>query len=79
MNNDQILKTLLANIFNIEINSINNDSSVDTIENWDSLNHLKLVLAIEQEFNVSFTAEQSVEILNLPLIRMTLEEHGIKF
>ena len=79
MNNDQRLKTLLANIFNIEINSINNDSSVDTIENWDSLNHLKLVLAIEQEFNVSFTAEQSVEILNLPLIRMTLEEHGIKF
>ena len=79
MNNEQKLKNVLANVFNVETNLINDDASVDTIENWDSLNHLKLVLAIEQEFDISFSEEQTVEIMNYPLIKMTLQEHGVVF
>lgn len=79
MNNEQKLKNILANVFNVSSSSIDDNASVDTIENWDSLNHLKLVLALEQEFDVSFSEEQSVEILNLPLIKLTLQEHGVAF
>lgn len=79
MNNEQKLKNVLANVFNVDASKINDDSSVDTVENWDSLNHLKLVLALEQEFDISFSEEQTVEIMNFPLIKMTLGEHGIKF
>ena len=49
------------------------------MEQWDSLRHLNLVLALEAEFDISFTEEQTVEILNYPLIRIVLEEHGIAF
>ncbi len=79
MSSEQKLKNLLSNVFNVSADSINENSSVDTIENWDSLNHLKLVLALEQEFDISFSEEQTVEILNFPLIKMTLQEHGIVF
>lgn len=79
MNNTEKLKTVLANVFNIEKAQVGEETSVDNVESWDSLNHLKLVLALEQEFNISFTEEQSVEILNWPLIKVTLEEHGVKF
>ena len=79
VNNEQKLKNVLANVFNVNSASIDDNSSVDTIENWDSLNHLKLVLAIEQEFDISFSEEQTVEILNYPLIKITLQEHGISF
>jgi acyl carrier protein len=79
MNNEQKLKNVIAAVFNLDINLINENSSVDTIDNWDSLNHLKLVLALEQEFDISFSEEQSVEIMNYLLIKITLEEHGILF
>jgi len=79
MNNEQKLKTVLSNVFNVPASQIDDNASVDTIESWDSLNHLNLVLAIEQEFAVSFTEEETVEIMNYPLIKMTLKDHGIAF
>ena len=79
MDNNAKLSQVVATIFNVDPSSITEDSSVDTIEQWDSLNHLKLVLALEQEFDVSFTEEETVDILNFQLIKMTLEEHGVNF
>jgi len=66
-------------VLKIETSGIDDDTSVDTVEAWDSLRHLNLVLAIEQEFDISFTEEQTIEILNYPLIKMILEEHQVRF
>lgn len=77
MTNQDKLKQILASVFNITVEEITNDSSPDTIENWDSLNHLNLVLALEEEFEINFTEEQTVEILNYELIVITLREQGI--
>ena len=79
MNNKEKLNQILASVFNVPVEKINNETSPDTIDNWDSLNHLNLVLALEEGFGVSFTEEQTVEILNYELIIMTLIELGIKF
>jgi acyl carrier protein len=73
------LKKVLADVFKIEVTAVNEDTSVDTVERWDSLTHLNLILALESEFGVSFSEEQSVEIMNYPLIKMVLQEHGVKF
>ncbi len=73
------LKKVLADVFKIEATAVTEDTSVDTVERWDSLTHLNLILALESEFGVSFSEEQSVEIMNYPLIKMVLQEHGVKF
>jgi acyl carrier protein len=73
------LKCLLADIFKIEAQSINEDTSVDNVEKWDSLTHLNLVLALEDAFNITFSEEQTVEILNYSLIKLVLQEHGVEF
>ena len=36
---------------------INEESSPDTIESWDSLRHMNIVIALEEEFNVQFDTE----------------------
>jgi len=36
--------------------------SVDTVEKWDSLQHLNLVLVLEEEFNISFSDQEIKEI-----------------
>ena len=77
--NEDRLKQVMSDVFKIETSDINDETSVDTVETWDSLRHLNLVLAIEQEFDISFTEEQTIEILNYPLIKMILEEHQVRF
>ena len=78
MTNEEKLKKIIGSVFKIDASSINNETSPDTVESWDSLNHLNLVLALEEGFNVSFTEEQTVEILNLELIKISLKEQGVE-
>ncbi len=73
------LKQVLANVFGVDVKTINDESSVDTVAEWDSLRHLNLVLALEQQFNIVLSGEQTVQILSYPLIKIVLGEHGVDF
>jgi len=75
---EQRLKEVLSRIFNVSLATITEEASPDTIENWDSLRHMNLVLALEEEFDVEFTDDQVVEILSYKLIKIVLQEHGIE-
>jgi acyl carrier protein len=77
--NESTLKQVLADIFGVDVSTIGETSSVDTVEKWDSLRHLNLILALEERFNVTLTEEQTVQILSYPLIKLVLEEHGVIF
>ena len=72
------LKSVIATVLNIDESRINEDSSIDTIEEWDSLRHMNLVLAIEEEFGVSIPDEEAAEITSYKLIKIVLEELGAK-
>jgi acyl carrier protein len=76
---ESTLKQIMADVFEVDATSINENASVDTISKWDSFNHMKLVLALEEQFNVTFRAEQTIEMLNYPLIKIALSDHGIVF
>ena len=71
------LRQLMADVFGINPDEIDDDASIDTIEAWDSHRHLSLVLALEERFEVSLTEQETVEILNVELIREVLREHGV--
>ena len=73
------LKKTLADLFKVLPEDINDDTSMDTIERWDSLSHLNLILALESEFNITLTEENTVEIISYPLIKIIFQEHGIEF
>jgi len=62
------IKTVMAQIFNVEPASIAADSSPETIERWDSLRHMQLIFAIEDEFGVQFADEDIPEMLSLQAI-----------
>jgi acyl carrier protein len=67
------LKQIMAAVFHVEASAITNQSSMDTIKGWDSLRHMNLVLAIEEEFHVSIADEDTANITSYPLIRLVLE------
>lgn len=67
----------MSKVFDVPVEQLNEDSSPDTIENWDSLKHINLVLALEEELNISFSDEEVVEMLSVEIIIETLKEKGI--
>jgi len=58
----------------VDINDINENSSPDNMEKWDSLTHIKLVIAIESEFNITLTPEDTMEMMSVKLISLILKE-----
>lgn len=79
IDNENKLKQAMSDALGVEVDSINEDTSVDTINGWDSLKHLNLVLSLESEFDITFTEEETIQILSYPLIKIVLAEHGIRF
>ncbi len=52
------VRTISADLFQVPAAQINPESSPETLESWDSVQHLNLVLGLEQEFNVQFEPEE---------------------
>tara|TARA_B100001971_G_C17957363_1_gene415642 strand:+ start:335 stop:538 length:204 start_codon:yes stop_codon:yes gene_type:complete len=67
----------MSAVFEIPVDQITENSSPDSIESWDSLRHMNMVVAFEEEFGVEFTDDEIVEMMNYLLIKKILKA-GIK-
>ena len=65
---------VMATVFETEVAALNENSSTDTIEAWDSLKHLTLILSLEEEFGISIPDEEVGELVNYKLIEITINE-----
>ena len=68
------VKILMASVFEISVEDINDDSSPDSIENWDSLRHMNLITVLEEEFDIRLSDEQITEMMNFNLVIYTVKE-----
>ena len=68
------IKEVMSAVFEIPLESISGDSSYDNIENWDSLRHLNLILALEEEFEVSIPDEEVGNLVNYKLIELIIND-----
>ena len=70
-------RVLVSEVLQVPLPDVTPDSSPDSIETWDSLQHLNLVLALEQEFGIQFTPEEMEELLSVQLIAdLVMEKLG---
>ena len=59
------IQDIFRDIFDEDDLVISDSTNSDEIEDWDSLNHINLVSAIEQEFGVKFTLVELVSLKNV--------------
>jgi len=59
---------VLADVLGVDPAALRPDSSPDTIEAWDSVQHLNAVIALEQAFDVRFTPEEIEDALTVRAI-----------
>jgi acyl carrier protein len=56
---------IFSQIMGIPEDQISDNSSPETIGAWDSLRHMRLVLALEEEFGIKFSDETIVQMLSV--------------
>ena len=61
-------------VFEVPIEEITETSSPDTIGSWDSVRHLNLILALEEEFEISIPDEEVGNMLNFKLVELVINE-----
>jgi len=67
------LKEIIGDTFDLD--KVSDEVTSDTVENWDSLNHLRLVTALESEFGISLTMDEINNMTNYPKIVELVTKH----
>jgi acyl carrier protein len=70
------VKTLFAAVFKYD-GEVNLATSRREVPKWDSLQHVALVAAIEQQFGISLSMDEMIEIRSVGDICTILDRHGV--
>ncbi len=68
MNREEVfekLNTVFCDVFDDEEIEVSETTTADDIEDWDSLEHINLMAAVEKEFAIKFTMGQIVSMKNV--------------
>ncbi len=70
---DPRLRQIFASVFGIDPDSLGEEDSPTSIPEWDSVNHIHLILSLESEFGVSFDPGEIGELSTVAAIASRLE------
>ena len=68
------VEKVIIEVFQLGGQKIDKNWTSNDIQNWDSLGHLTLVIAIEKEFNMKFEVEDFFKIKSIKDIEELVKE-----
>ena len=68
---------IVAKVFSISESQVNDESSPENIESWDSFYGLVLVDELENHFKVKFTISEITDVKNVADIKRHLKNHNV--
>ena len=74
---DDDLRTIVAKVFSIPESEVNDNSSPENIESWDSFNGLILVDELENHFRIKFSISEITDVKNVSDIKRHLKNHNV--
>ena len=79
MNRDELrqrLRVMIAEFTNVPADQVAVNASSQSIESWDSLAHMNLMVAIEQEFGIEFDDSEILGNKDLSALVSLIEAKG---
>ena len=68
---------IVAKVFSMSENDINDESGPENIESWDSFNGLILVDELENNFNIKFSISEITDVKTVADIKRHLKNHNV--
>lgn len=70
------LNEVFQNVFDDEDITVDRETTADDIDDWDSLEHIRLIAAVEREFGVKFTMKEVSSMKNVGEMIDIIAERG---
>ncbi len=64
----------MAGVFHLETSAVSDQASWSSIAAWDSTGQVDLILALEREFGIRFSDEQSIRLRSFELVVAVVAE-----
>ena len=61
----ETVRRVVSSVLGVPEEEINESTGPDTVEAWDSLQHMNLILALEEELGVQFSDDDIVSMLDV--------------
>ena len=74
---DQRLQQVFREVFEDDRLALSDGLSPETMREWDSLAHIKLIMGCEEEFGVKFTLEETVDSNSVAKLKSVLASKGV--
>ncbi|HUN82268.1 MAG TPA: acyl carrier protein [Phycisphaerae bacterium] len=75
--NQKKFRSAVSAVLGMPAEEVRDELSPETIDTWDSLNHINLISALEQEFGVTLPTESLGGRLSVGGLRELLSRHGV--
>ena len=72
---DKKIKNIMANVFKVKLKDIDDNSSPNSIKEWDSLKHLNLIVALEEEFKIKLDEHEVESMVSFSIISSTIHAY----
>ena len=69
------LQIIFRDVFEDETLIIQDDMTADDVEDWDSLTHFKMIMEVEQKFNIKFSIDEMEKLANVSDLVTRIEKH----
>ena len=67
---------VLARVFGVSVAELDDGSSPDTVETWDSLAQMIMVVELEREYGISIAPEEAIRIRTVGAVKELLRKYG---
>ena len=77
MTNNKIfeeISNIISKTLNIKVNDLNLNSGKNNVLKWDSLNQVKIILAIEEKYKIKFGPDNFEDLNNIKKIVEVVSE-----
>lgn len=75
-NLNERLNEVFQNVFDDDDITVDRETTADDIDDWDSLEHIRLIAAVEREFSVKFSMKEVSAMKNVGEMMDIIEERG---
>ena len=69
------LNKVFAEVFDDDTITVSDNTTVNDIEDWDSLAHLTLVSSVEEAFSIEFNLTEISDFKNVGEMMSSIEKH----
>jgi len=66
-------KAIAAEVFEVSAAEIKDDDTIETLSNWDSLNHMRMLMLLEDRFKTTIDTEVAMEMFSILAIANWIE------